>query len=591
MVEFQADESVIPPAPSKSVEDLASLLSALCGQRISHKDLSRAAQDGIAGVLSRIEEKNTEKVFLSYEEFNELLLLFNQYRIERSFFEFFFLHPTTSGLPDEGNGGDSICFDDLANGVARFLGFAMLCFGNFRFAYRKLSKEADPARFTRKLEPWNLDSKKKEKEIRQRKDPLLKLVGSSDFIEKKNTWYLGYLTTELLNNDAALARCIVGKAAHTTLEQAVEGQPPVVASKVKDMWDSLTDKEVDTFKSQVQDLGKSISDLIGQAKSEREKGIRNSVKYLTWDYLDVYVATSMRQQWEFQETHDFVGKVFGSHLKDLPLRWFDPTQSYEESVLDKGLLEGLMLKRADCTIYMAQELDTLGKDSELAATLAQGKPVIAFVRTVNLAEEVEKLRERPVRYFRQRILNLMADGFFDKTDNRRKMREGATEVGITLTDDQIKQEPKKLLEFVDSFEGSRKFRLIGREEEDFRKEHADQFDFLIRFLCAVERVAADNRADTMKAKHPLALQVNLASGVANGVLVARSPEECAYLVRGIVTRSLKFTIEKLQDGRGQTLGIVLRESKTKSVFRFVTSNECLTNSFWNFYLQKDRLSN
>lgn len=37
-----------------------------------------------------------------------------------------------------------------------------------------------------------------------------------------------------------------------------------------------------------------------------------------------------------------------------------------------------MLKRARCTIYMAQETDTFGKDSELATTLAQGKPVIVF---------------------------------------------------------------------------------------------------------------------------------------------------------------------------------------------------------------------
>ena len=38
-----------------------------------------------------------------------------------------------------------------------------------------------------------------------------------------------------------------------------------------------------------------------------------------------------------------------------------------------------MLKRARCTLYLAQESDTLGEDSELASTLAQGKPVIAFV--------------------------------------------------------------------------------------------------------------------------------------------------------------------------------------------------------------------
>ena len=61
------------------------------------------------------------------------------------------------------------------------------------------------------------------------------------------------------------------------------------------------------------------------------------------------------------------------------LRFFDPTQAYCPDRIDKGLVEGLMLKRASCTIYMVGELETLGTISELAATLAQGKPVIAYV--------------------------------------------------------------------------------------------------------------------------------------------------------------------------------------------------------------------
>jgi hypothetical protein len=50
-----------------------------------------------------------------------------------------------------------------------------------------------------------------------------------------------------------------------------------------------------------------------------------------------------------------------------------PTQAYCSDRIDKGIAEALMLKRAQCTIYLAQESDTLGKDSELASTLAQGK--------------------------------------------------------------------------------------------------------------------------------------------------------------------------------------------------------------------------
>ena len=57
----------------------------------------------------------------------------------------------------------------------------------------------------------------------------------------------------------------------------------------------------------------------------------------------------------------------------------DAVLKYCEDRIDKGLSEALMLKRAKCTLFLAQESDTLGKDSELASTLAQGKPVIAYV--------------------------------------------------------------------------------------------------------------------------------------------------------------------------------------------------------------------
>jgi len=45
----------------------------------------------------------------------------------------------------------------------------------------------------------------------------------------------------------------------------------------------------------------------------------------------------------------------------------------------QGLGGSAMLKRAQCTLYFAQESTRYGKDSELASTLAQGKPVIAYV--------------------------------------------------------------------------------------------------------------------------------------------------------------------------------------------------------------------
>src|SRR5689334_21124835 len=92
-------------------------------------------------------------------------------------------------------------------------------------------------------------------------------------------------------------------------------------------------------------------------------GKRNQEAYLASDHMDVYVATSMREKHEFLQVSRISDKIFKDELlKSRNLRYFDPTQAYCEDRIDKGISEGLMLKRAICTIYMAQESDTLGKD-------------------------------------------------------------------------------------------------------------------------------------------------------------------------------------------------------------------------------------
>ena len=76
------------------------------------------------------------------------------------------------------------------------------------------------------------------------------------------------------------------------------------------------------------------------------------------------------------------------------------------------------------------------------------------------------------------------------------------------------------------------------------------------------------------------MQVNLQSGVANGVLVVRSFYDCARLLRQVLTNKMEFAI-KYQQKEGVS---VLEEKISKCPFRVVTDDEKLTNSFWNFYL-------
>ena len=159
------------------------------------------------------------------------------------------------------------------------------------------------------------------------------------------------------------------------------------------------------FSAYVEEIAPNVASRHARLQEVQAIATRNQDIYLTWDHMDVYFATSMRKAWEFADLYDFIsGLMNRPEIRDLNVRYFDPTQSYTGNRVDKGLVESLMLKRAKCTVYSVQDTDTLGKDSELAATLAQGKPVIAYVpaksetdRTAELFEEepdtvLERLR-------------------------------------------------------------------------------------------------------------------------------------------------------------------------------------------------------
>jgi len=91
----------------------------------------------------------------------------------------------------------------------------------------------------------------------------------------------------------------------------------------------------------------------------------------------------------------------------------------------------------------------------------------------------------------------------------------------------------------------------------------------------------NERAKTLKEMHPLGIQVYLDSGVANGVLVVRNIEDCSKLIRAIITNSMEFIIEREKKDNGEY--IYLKETISKSIFRLITGDVILTNTFWNFY--------
>ncbi len=330
-----------------------------------------------------------------------------------------------------------------------------------------------------------------------------------------------------------------------------------------------TDADVLTRAELYAQIGDAIRDTEAQ-------GLRNTDIYLTWDYMDVYIATSMRRRWEFEETAEFVSELFGKEsIRELKLRYFDPTQSQCAYRIDKGLVEALMLKRARCTVYMVQESDTMGKDSELASTLAQGKPVIAYVpRIGDIEAHARKLQAYPLDFFKIRFQVLQAEGILEDPKLTPTLANLDADF-ITVINDFIQA-------FV-SYRQAQPFSLWAEKENEF-KASSRSFNLICRILATAEQFNFDKRANTLRGVHPLSLQVHLESGVANGVLVVRSADECAEVLRRLLTNTLDFLIE-FDTKEGCTL---LKERISLSPFRAVSSYEKMANSFWNFYL-KERL--
>ncbi|QQE13453.1 hypothetical protein JD969_08355 [Planctomycetota bacterium] len=425
---------------------------------------------------------------VGYSQFNEMLLLLGYDRVSPSFFRFLIDGDT------EYVGGEAFAsLEDMGKGIDRFRKLAILNYGNVKFGFKYLSS------FTTNLHDEIERIGPVDEEIfKQRHDPLWPV----DVIAAEKTYYLGYLIERQLK-----------------LQLEENPNNPEVLKQLRER-----------------------EEIVSRAK-------RNQDAYLTSDHMDVYVATSMRERHEYQIINEVVRDVFSSDaLAELKVRWFDPTQAYCADRIDKGLSEALMLKRAFCTLYLAQESDTFGKDSELASTLAQGKPVVAYIPRFD-SNEIDSHVES--------LLKMVALSHPDATEA--ELILGQLKVfnpKLAWKDSQV----QSWLADINAIDITKAKRRLGVE--------------IIKHY--------DKRADTLKHSHPLGIQVHLQTGVANGVLVARTPLECATLIRQILTRTLEFEVEeKIVEG---VQYLMLIEAATGSVFRVMTGDRFLTNAFWNFYL-------
>jgi len=275
---------------------------------------------------------------LGYSQFNETLLRLGYDRVSTSYFQYL-----VDGEIEYQPRAEIRNLEELAQGVKRAKTLALLFFGNVKFGFKTLSGDDSKLRHYFALtQPVSLES------YEHRHRPVFPI----DQIDATDTYLLGYLVDK-------------------EIERALEVNADDAAA--------LERKQ--------------------QVKEIRRRGLRNHHAYLVSDHLDVYVATSMRERHEYAEIAEITSRVFRhERLSSLNLRWFDPTLAYCPDRIDKGLSEALMLSRALCTLYLAQEIDTLGKDSELASTLAQGKPVIAYVPSPTDEQLVESVKSMAKLY-------------------------------------------------------------------------------------------------------------------------------------------------------------------------------------------------
>lgn len=422
---------------------------------------------------------------VGYSQLNEILLTLGYDRISEDFFQFLVDGQVNY---EENNPSKIDSRDVFLDGVERFRKLALFVYGNIKYAFKRLA--SDPDLLYEKL----IDFIEIEEAVFENRPTAIIPIKE---IPATETYYLGYM-----------------------IQKEIE-------------------KKLKSFPNDPFALAED-----NKIKEWCEVGRDNHNSYLTSDYLDVYIATSMRERHEFVAVNKIAKQIFNHEdLFSLNIRYFDPTQAYCKPRIDKGLSEALMLKRAKLTIYLVQESDTLGKDSELASTLAQGKPVVAFIPEVTesfFEEFLSQLSELSDQSLEEIIVQHLQLLYPKLLWDKDKFPQGLT----TL----------------------KSFPLVELKNILFNKM----------------KELYDKRASTLVDDHPLGIQVHLENGVANGVLVARSINDCVAIVRSILLNKIDVYLDNVIIQGTEFL--VLKERVSNCIFRVESSDKLLTNSFWNFYL-------
>ncbi|HEY9842187.1 MAG TPA: helix-turn-helix transcriptional regulator [Candidatus Obscuribacterales bacterium] len=580
-------EVISHPAYLQSIE-FEEALSELLGKPMSLEKLDPISQGMLIQAVALFVGGARMSLIQAHDHFNSLLTFYGERAVSLAFYQRFL-----------GRGNfDSVA--SFARVVHDFQKTAIRIYGSFRRAFKTLSvcqaEQMDaelellrpvPAELFTRRRPFDtiraiardrlddlgyISAERVRSQNRERSQLHRKLLELAEWIEKDPDGSILKFPSKKLHRIQTLLRTFESEL---LIEETL-----------------FTKVDPDELRREAVRLAPEDTELVRIAETQ-ERGQQNLSAYLTEAYMDVYIATSMRERADFISVNTFVETVFSDRLiAPLHLRYFNPTLSWIADRVAKGLVEALMLKRARLTIYMAQKGDTFGKDSEASVALGQGKPVIVYVPRLYhgpMGINSEALQQQSEAALRQ----LMHDYGLEPDEDLDK--QGL--VGKVLTVQLQRLNAAQLAEVVLGHWAD--FDLYG-ELKDLHQElkHAvtayldeltdpglsgplPQASEAAR-LALIDKLVHcalffEKRAYTFKEIHPLALQVILSSGVLNGIIVVRSAESCIKMLYELLTNTIETELVPEENNYR------LVEKHTGSTLRVISKNKLLTNAFWTQY--------
>lgn len=339
-------------------------------------------------------------------------------------------------------------------------------------------------------------------------------------------------------------------------------------------------KEYSSFIVLMQDAKKSTKVLTDEdIEAIRGLGRKNTYAYLSTSKIDIYFATSMRKALDFVTNAGFVEET-DRILKryGFTLLYFDPTQSYLDDRIQKGLIESMMIRRCKIVVYNAQQQETFGKDAEAGIGLAHQKPVIIYVpRMIFNSGELQKFYDiiDTAGYEKKSLSRALKEtGYLDEAEYYEFV---AHEVEKGEAIKEILGKSTKLNQIVDKItEKELKEELETKGYDTTDPEIASN----LRKFAFEEMLRFENRALLFKDLHPLSFQISPIDGIARGVFVTRTTEETAGLIKNLLIKSLEYEIKGDDEDDPNYL---LVDKTTKSPIRVLPKDISLEISLSRVY--------